>query len=120
MKSLKKKIIKFRDSNKYNNEKCSNLFDIELTKLNKFLADEIEFEQEECDRINEIIDKSTLSVGKRIVKYLDLIFRLVAMVMALVTLLLLINENVETRTLIVLLSIGLVCSSMTILPKIEK
>jgi len=40
--------------------------------------------------------------------------------MSLVTLLLSINENVDTKVLVVLLSIGLVCSTMTILPKIEK
>ena len=57
---------------------------------------------------------------KLAIKMLDLIFRFVAMVMALVTLLLCINENIDTKVLVVLLSIGLVCSSMTILPKIEK
>jgi hypothetical protein len=51
---------------------------------------------------------------------MDLIFRFVAMVMALVTLLLCINENIDTKVLVVLISIGLVCNSMTILPKIDK
>lgn len=58
--------------------------------------------------------------GKKLTKIMDLVFRFVAMVMALVTLLLCINEDIDTKALIVLLSIGLVCSSMTILPKIEK
>ena len=58
--------------------------------------------------------------SRKLVKLLDLIFRLVAMMMALSVLLLCINGNVETNTLIVLLSIGVVCSSLTILPRIEK
>ena len=74
----------------------------------------------EEEYINKILEKANITSGKRVVRSMDLIFRFVAMVMALVTLLLCINENVDTKALIVLLSIGLVCSSMTILPKIEK
>lgn len=120
MKKLKKKIKKYKDSNKYDNAQCAKNLGLDVDIVEKIFTDEIELDQEEIDRIGSIVDKSTLSIGKRIVKSLDLIFRLVAMIMALVTLLLLINENIDTRTLIVLLSIGLVCSSMTILPKIEK
>lgn len=69
---------------------------------------------------NEINVVEKKGKGKKLTKIMDLVFRFVAMVMALVTLLLCINENIDAKALIVLLSIGLVCSSMTILPKIEK
>ena len=75
---------------------------------------------EEIDRINIAIDQKKDSKNKRIIKFLDLIFRFVAMVMSLVTLMLCINENIDVKALVVLLSIGLVCSSMTLLPKIDK
>jgi hypothetical protein len=67
-----------------------------------------------------LIEKGRDSKGRKIVKSMDLIFRFVAMVMALVTLLLCINENVDTKILAILLSIGLVCSSITMLPQIDK
>ncbi len=122
MKEFKKKILEFQKNNNLSNEECSKMLGISLDLINKINNDEqiSELSREEKKRILTIIENKKSNSGKKIVKILDLLFRFVAMVMALVTLLLCINENVETKTLVVLLSIGLVCSSMTILPKIEK
>ena len=115
---LKEKIIEFKNINKLNDNDCANKLGISIETLLKIESGE-NINKEEENRILKIINNEKPS-GKRIIKILDLIFRFVAMVMALVTLLLCINENVDTKVLVVLLSIGLVCSSMTILPKIEK
>lgn len=122
MKEFKKKILEFQKNNNLSNEECSKMLGVSLDLINKINNDEqiSELSREEKKRILTIIENKKSNSGKKIVKILDLLFRFVAMVMALVTLLLCINENVETKTLVVLLSIGLVCSSMTILPKIEK
>lgn len=122
MKEFKKKILEFQKNNNLSNEECSKMLGVSLDLINKINNDEqiSELSREEKKRILTIIENKKSNNGKKIVKILDLLFRFVAMVMALVTLLLCINENVETKTLVVLLSIGLVCSSMTILPKIEK
>ncbi len=122
MKEFKKKILEFQKNNNLSNEECSKMLGVSLDLMNKINNDDQinELSREEKKRILTIIENKKSNSGKKIVKILDLLFRFVAMVMALVTLLLCINENVETKTLVVLLSIGLVCSSMTILPKIEK
>ena len=122
MKEFKKKILEFQKNNNLSNEECSKMLGVSLDLINKINNDEqiSELSREEKKKILTIIENKKSNSGKKIVKILDLLFRFVAMVMALVTLLLCINENVETKTLVVLLSIGLVCCSMTILPKIEK
>ena len=120
---LSKKVLKYKSDNNLTDEQCAKNLKISLTILKKIenSAENLEISSEEMERLLGIIEpKSTKSKGKKLIKVLDLVFRFVAMVMALTTLLLCINENVSTKTLVVLLSIGLVCSTMTILPKIEK
>ena len=120
---LSKKVLKYKSDNNLTDEQCAKNLKISLTMLKKIenSAENLEISSEEIERLLSIIEpKSKKSKGKKLIKVLDLVFRFVAMVMALTTLLLCINENVSTKTLVVLLSIGLVCSTMTILPKIEK
>jgi len=116
---LKNKIKEFKEVNKLTDAQCAKKLEITEDELNRLEQGE-QVTKEEENKILDIIERSKGSSGKKATKILDLIFRFVAMVMALVTLLLCINENVDTKVLVVLLSIGLVCSSMTILPKIEK
>ena len=120
---LGKKILKYKSDNNLTDEQCAKKLKLSLTMLQKIENNDekLEISNEEAERILSLIEPTTSkSKGKKFIKVLDLIFRFVAMVMALTTLLLCINENVSTKTLVVLLSIGLVCSTMTILPKIEK
>ena len=120
---LNKKILKYKSDNNLTDEQCAKNLKISLAMLKKFENNDenLDISSEEKERLLNLIEpKSTKSKGKKLIKVLDLVFRFVAMVMALTTLLLCINENISTKTLVVLLSIGLVCSTMTILPKIEK
>lgn len=121
MEKLYKDILEYKTKNNLTDEACAEYLGISLDELQKIInGEDVELNKKEESRIAKIIEKTKLSTGKRIVKIMDLIFRFVAMVMSLVTLLLSINENVDTKVLVILLSIGLVCSTMTILPKIEK
>ena len=121
MEKLYKEILEYKKNNNLTSEQCASKLDLTIEQLEKIdNNEEIELDEKEISRIQKIIDKSKISVGKRIIGFMDLIFRFVPMVMSLVVLLLCINENVDTKNLIVLLSIGLVCSAMTMLPKIEK
>ena len=112
----------FSDLTEEEKNKIKENLGISDATLEKILnnSQDLELTPEEIDRINIAIDQKKDSKNKRIIKFLDLIFRFVAMVMALVTLMLCINENIDVKALVVLLSIGLVCSSMTLLPKIDK
>jgi len=121
MEKLYQDILEYKSKNKFSTEDCANNLGISFDDMKKIESGEvIELTKKDESRIVKVIEKTQLSTGKRVVKVMDLIFRFVAMVMSLVTLLLSINENVDTKVLVVLLSIGLVCSTMTILPKIEK
>ena len=121
MEELRNLIIEYINNNKLTDEECAEKLDLSIEDFQKILTDETySLPKKDIKKLTDKINGSYISKGKRIVKSLDLIFRFVAMIMALVTLLLCINENVDTKVLVVLLSIGLVCSSMTILPKIEK
>lgn len=122
MNKLSEKIKTYMEKNNFSALKCAKNLGISDATLEKILnnSPDLELTPEEIDRINIAIDQKKDSKNKRIVKFLDLIFRFVAMVMALVTLMLCINENIDVKALVVLLSIGLVCSSMTLLPKIDK
>ena len=122
MNKLSEKIKTYMAKNNFSSLKCAKNLGISDATLEKILnnSQDLELTSEEIDRINIAIDQKKDSKNKRIIKFLDLIFRFVAIVMALVTLMLCINENIDVKALVVLLSIGLVCSSMTLLPKIDK
>ena len=120
---LSKKVLKYKNDNNLTDEQCAKKLKLSLTMLQKIENNDetLKISNDEAERILSLVEpKTSKSKGKKFIKILDLIFRFVAMVMALTTLLLCINENVSTKTLVVLLSIGFVCSTMTILPKIEK
>ena len=118
MNKMTENILEYMSKNNVTIDECAAK--LGLTEEQVKLLEEkqnLNLTKDDESRINKIIGKST---GKRVIRIMDLIFRFVAMVMALVTLLLCINENIDTKVLVVLISIGLVCNSMTILPKIDK
>lgn len=117
---LAKKIKRFQESNSLSDEDCAKELNITVDEL-KSICSGTKPDADKASDIKQIIKSKSEGKNKKLaIKMLDLMFRFAAMVMALVTLLLCINENIDTKVLVVLLSIGLVCSSMTILPKIEK
>lgn len=119
MNELRKDIINFRDKKSLSVEDCAKYLSIDVDTLLAIENGTINLSEEEIEKINEIIKPKNRN-SRRIIKILDLIFRFSAMVMGLVVLLLCINGYTETQTLIAMLSIGVVCSALTMLPKIEK
>ena len=118
MNKITENILEYMSKNNLTIDECAAK--LGLTEEQVKLLEEkqnLNLTKDDESRINKIIGKIT---SKRVIRIMDLIFRFVAMVMALVTLLLCINENIDTKVLVVLISIGLVCNSMTILPKIDK
>ena len=119
MKSIKEEIKEYMLKNNLSNEDCANILNIKVEDIENLDNEEFDFTEEEKTRIQAIIAPK-ISTGKKINKILDLIFRLGSCVMALVALLLCINGIADYKIVTALLSIGLVCSSLTMLPKIEK
>lgn len=120
MKEFGEKIKKYREDNNISLQECAEKLEITEENLIEIESGTIEITKAEKKRITSVLGLKEGFNGKKAVKFLDLFFRFGSAVMALVTLLLCINGNVEEKILIVLLSIGVVCSSLTILPKIEK
>ena len=120
MDSIIKEIKEYREENSLTIEECAKKLQLSTEQLENIENEQLELDDQEVQRIRKIIENKSKSTGRRIRKILDLLFRFGATIMALVVLLLCINGYAETNTLIALLSIGVVCSSLTILPKIEK
>lgn len=120
MESLSQQVINYKNKNNLDNNQCAERLNITVDKLLEIENGTAELSKEEIDRITSIIGKKGYFKTCTFRKILDLLFRFGAAIMALVVLLLCINGIAETETLIVLLSIGVVCSSITNLPKIDK
>lgn len=118
MEELRKELIEYREKNGLDEKKCAELLHISEEELRAIEAGSARLSGDEETRIREKIRPRTK--GKRGVRILDLIFRFGATIMALTVLLLCINGYTETQTLIALLSIGVICSAVTMLPKIDK
>jgi len=114
------KILKYRESNKLSREEVAKKLNMSCEDFEALENGAKEISKEEQDSILDTLGLKFRFTSKRVIRIMDLIFRCVPMIMALVTMLLCINENIRPQTLIVLLSIGFVCSSLTMLPKIEK
>lgn len=119
MKELKVAIKEFIEKNNLSLSEASAKLGINEEKLKIIDTEEFVLDEDEIKRVSEIIEQKP-SLGKKIAKILDLLFRMGACIMALVALLLCINGIGDYKVLIVLLSIGLVCSSIISLPKINK
>jgi len=120
MEHLIEEIKNYKEINSLNDIDCAKKLDISVENLKLIISNEIQLEDSEIDRILNIIKEKKKFTGRKVIRILDLLFRCGAAVMALVVLLLCINGYNETHTLIALLSISVVSSSMTLLPKIEK
>lgn len=120
MEELKKGIIKYREKNSLNIDECAKVLGISEETL-QAIENGTEYTLVDSDvaRIKSLVEPKP-SKGKRLIKALDLFFRFCAMVMSLVVVLLCINGYSDSNTMIALLAVGIACSSMTILPKIEK
>lgn len=119
MDGLIKEILEYKENNSFSQEECAKNLNVTVAKLKKILDGTTKLTSDEITRIHEIV-KPKHKKGKKIAKILDLMFKLGATIMSLVVLLLCINGYTDVQTLIALLSIGVVCSSVSILPRIDK
>lgn len=120
MEELNKNLRLYKDKTKATNEECASLLNITTEQVIAIENNTAQFDEAEYKRILAILQSKTKTMGKRIVKILELIFRFVATVMPLVALLLCINGYSNNRVLIILLAIGVIASSITMLPRNEK
>lgn len=120
MEEINKYLNLYKEKTKATNEECATLLNITVEQVKEIENNTIKLEETEHKRILGILQSKTKSLGKKIVKILELIFRFVAMIMPLVTLLLCINGSASNRVLITLLSIGFISSSIIMLPRNEK
>ena len=119
MENIKIAIQNYKNKKSISDEECAKELGLDIKILQDIENDNVELSQQEIERLHGIIEGKK-KISRRIIKILDLFFRFGTTIMALVVLLLCINGYEAPNTLIALLSIGLVCSSMTTLPKIEK
>ena len=119
MNKFEETIKQYREKNSLSISECAERLDISEDLLNDIENSKSNLSEMEQKQILEKINQKN-KTSKRIIGLLDFIFRFGSTVMALVVLLLCINGYNEANTLIALLSVGVVCSSLTMLPKIEK
>lgn len=110
----------FRTENNISEENACEVLSIDVDTLKKIESGEIELKSSEIKSFSDKLGMRYMTTGKRVIKSLDLIFRLGSFIMAIVTLLLCISQNISEKTLIVLLAISMMCNSMILLPKIDK
>ena len=120
MDELIEKIKTYKDKYLLTDEKCAESLDVTVDILQKIEKNTVKLEKTEIERLNTILDAKLKSKAKKAVKILDLIFRLVSTIMPLVVMLLCINGYSHVEDMVLLLAIGVACSSITILPRIEK
>lgn len=118
MENINQEIINYRKKNNLSIKDCSKKLEISEDELILIEENKKDLTEEESKRILSIISDAKPKLSIR--RLLDLIFRLGSAVMALVVMLLCINGFEDTNILVALLSVGVVCSSITILPKIDK
>lgn len=118
MEDLKKELQQYMERNTCTLEDCAKKLNLDISILQGVIDGTAKLTSDEITKISESM--RVKKGGKRLVKILDLLFRFGATIMGLVVLLLCINGYSELHTLIALLSIGVVCSAFTMLPKIDK
>lgn len=116
MNDFVKIILEYKNENKFPTEDCAKKLNISIDEMKEIEGGKTSLSEKSQREILEMIEKK----GKRPNRVLELIFKFGATIMALVTLLLGINGSVTPNTLIVLLSIGVLCLSIQNLPKIDK
>jgi len=119
MKSIEELIKEYIKNNNLSIKESAEKLGIAEADLENLDNKQLQLTDEQKQSIMEIIEPKP-STGKKVRNIIDLVFRFGACVMALVVLLLCINGTGDYKVLTVLLSIGLVCSSITGLPKSDK
>jgi len=123
MDELIKLIAEYKDNNKISTDELASQISISVDQLKDIESGNKKLEKQEIERITQILTKEetkTDGSGKKVVRILDLIFRLTATIMPLVVVILSIYNFKNTNILITLLAVGVACLSMTTLPKIDK
>lgn len=111
-----KKILEYKNENKFTTEDCATRLGITVEEMKEIETGKTSISEKKQMEILDGMEKKR----KRPNGVLELVFKFGATIMALVTLLLGINGSVSPNTLIVLLSIGVLCLSIQNLPKIDK
>lgn len=116
MKDFIKEILEYKEKNKLSSEECAEKLGITLEQMKEIEEGKTSLDEKTQEEILGKIDFN----WKSVTKVLDLLFKFGGVIMALVTLLLSINDNIKSNTLIILLSLGLLFSAIQHLPKIDK
>lgn len=114
------KLNKYKTTNKCSNEEIAEKLGREVEYIDNIFEGKTKLTKCEEKNILEKLEINFKFTSKKVLGLMDLLFRLCSMVMSLTTLLLCINTDITAKTLVTLLSIGAVCSSLTMLPKIER
>ncbi len=120
MKNFGEYIKNYRITNKIEKEEYASKLELSIADYEKIENNETIISKDEQKIICEKLDIKKKFNSKRLIKILDLIFRLGANVMAVATLLLCINGIGTQETMIAMLSVGLILTTFTILPKVDK
>lgn len=116
MNEFVKRILEYKNENKFSTEDCAYKLGITVEEMKEIENEKTSLSEKTQMEILETIEKRR----RRPNRILELVFKFGATIMALVTLLLSINGTISSNTLIVLLSIGVLCLSIQNLPKIDK
>lgn len=116
MNEFVKRILEYKSENKFSTEDCAYKLGITVEEMKEIENEKTSLSEKTQMEILETIEKRR----RRPNRILELVFKFGATIMALVTLLLSINGTISSNTLIVLLSIGVLCLSIQNLPKIDK
>ncbi len=116
MNDFVKKILEYKEENKYSSEACAKKIGITLDEMKEIESGKTSIDLKIQEEIMELMDRRK----RRPTRILELLFKFGATIMALLVLLLAIDGKAKTNTMFVLLSIGLLCLSIQNLPKIDK
>lgn len=116
MNDFVKKILEYKEENKYSSEACAKKIGITLDEMKEIESGKTSIDLKAQEEIMELMDRRK----RRPTRILELLFKFGATIMALLVLLLAIDGKAKTNTMFVLLSIGLLCLSIQNLPKIDK
>lgn len=116
MNDFVKKILEYKEENKYSSEACAKKIGISIEEMKEIEGGKTSIDPKVQEEIMELLDRRK----RRPTRVLELLFKFGATIMALLVLLLAIDGSAKSNTMFVLLSLGLLCLSIQNLPKIDK
>lgn len=116
MKDFIKTVLEYKEKNKLSSKECAEKLGITLEQMAEIEEGKTTIDEKQQESIIDKIDNG----WKSVTKVLDLLFKFGSVILAIVTLLLSVNDNIKSNTLIILLSLGLLFSAIQHLPKIDK